>query len=144
MEPSGVVPSVVVIRSLSTHWSGENSSLRNLGYTHCLSPVYQVTQKQPQFSKVTIKVEMSLPEAVLRHLPELVVSDPAESVGVSPSVARLGGPVDLGWLASGPVRHSGDSEKPVLVMLRCWLAANIAATPTSGLPTSTTAAKNII
>ena len=61
-----------------------------------------VTPQGSQAPKLTMEVQMAFLEAFLRGFPDLASLHLAESVGVSASVVRLGGPGNLGRLASHP------------------------------------------
>merc|ERR1712154_402298 len=90
---------------------------------------------------VTIKVEVTLVEALLRHLPELAVVDLAESVGISPHVVCPGGPEHLSRLAPGPGGDSRISKQTILVMLQSRLTPDIATTAHASISSPTAPAK---
>ena len=66
------------------------------------SMVVVVTPPGSRAPQLTMEVQMALLEAFLRGFPDLASLHLAESVGITASVVRLGGPGHLGRLASHP------------------------------------------
>ena len=61
---------------------------------------------------------MTLLEALLRDVPDFVVLNPAEPVGVSSPVVGLGCPEHLGRLASGPGGEVGAAKEALVVVVQ--------------------------
>ena len=62
---------------------------------------------------------MTLLEALLRDVPDFVVLDPAEPVGVSsPVVVWVGCPEHLGGLAPGPGGHIRAAKEAIVVVVQ--------------------------